>query len=143
MIRAGLLSVFLLMLPFLAGAIDADAPIADEEQRLLYEDLIAEVRCLVCQNQTIGDSTAPLAADLRREIRSLVESGQSEGQIKDFLTDRYGEFVLYRPRYTGATAVLWIAPGALVLMGGVALWRVVRKRATLPVTSEEEDAMDA
>ena len=143
MIRAGLLSVFLLMLPLLAGAIDADAPIADEEQRLLYEDLIAEVRCLVCQNQTIGDSTAPLAADLRREIRSLVESGQSEGQIKDFLTDRYGEFVLYRPRYTGATAVLWIAPGALVLMGGVALWRVVRKRATLPVTSEEEDAMDA
>ncbi len=143
MIRFCLLSLLLLMLPLQAGAIDADAPIADEEQRLLYEDLIAEVRCLVCQNQTIGDSTAPLAADLRREIRGMVESGQSEGQIKDFLTERYGEFVLYRPRYTGSTAVLWIAPGALVLLGGVALWRVVRKRASLPVTSEEEDAMDA
>ncbi|MGI9329337.1 MAG: cytochrome c-type biogenesis protein [Gammaproteobacteria bacterium] len=141
--RSGLLGLFLLFLPFWVGAIDPDAPIADEEQRLLYEDLITEVRCLVCQNQAIGDSTAPLAADLRREIRGMVEAGQSEGQIKNFLTDRYGEFVLYRPRYTGATAVLWIAPGALVLLGGVALWRVVRKRATLPVTSEEEDAMDA
>ena len=138
------LPVFLLLLFCGQGyAIDADAPIEDSDQRALYEDLIAEVRCLVCQNQTIGDSTAPLAADLRREIRGMVEAGQSESAIKEFLTQRYGDFVLYRPRFSGSTAVLWLAPGALVLLGAFGLWRVLRRRTQLPVTSEAEDALDA
>ena len=138
------LPVLLLLLPWLSAlAIDADAPIADPAQREIYEELIAEVRCLVCQNQTIGDSTAPLAADLRREIRGMVEAGQTDAEIKAILTERYGDFVLYRPRFSGATAFLWIAPGLLVLLGGFALWRVVRRRASLPVTTEEEDLRDA
>lgn len=124
-------------------AIDAEAPIADPEQRELYDRLTNEVRCLVCQNQTIADSNAALALDLRREIRDMVEAGQTESDIKVFLTDRYGEFVLYRPRWSAATAALWLAPVLLVLLGGLWLWRIVQKRADLPVTTEEQDARDA
>ena len=82
-----------------AGAIDTEAPIDDPAKEALYEDLIHEVRCLVCQNQSIGDSTAPLAADLRREIHRLVIEGRSEADIKSFLLERYGDFVLYRPQF--------------------------------------------
>ena len=126
-----------------ALAIDAEAPIADPEQRELYDRLTNEVRCLVCQNQTIADSNAALALDLRREIRGMVEAGQTEQDIKIFLTDRYGEFVLYRPRWSAATAALWLAPVLLVLFGALWLWRIVQRRAELPVTTGEQDAQDA
>lgn len=120
-------------------AIDADDPLADPAQQALYERLTREVRCLVCQNQPIADSNAPLAADLRREIRGLVEAGRSEAQVKQFLLDRYGDFVLYRPRFTGATAILWLAPVMLLLIGALGLWRIVQRRARLPVPEDEDD----
>jgi cytochrome c-type biogenesis protein CcmH len=126
-----------------ALAIDARTPIEDPAQRELYDRLTNEVRCLVCQNQTIADSNAALAVDLRREIRGMVEAGQSEAEIKRFLTDRYGDFVLYRPRWSATTAALWLAPGVLVVLGAVWLARIVRRRATLPITTEEQDAQDA
>jgi cytochrome c-type biogenesis protein CcmH len=115
-----------------AQAIDTEAPIDDPRSEALYQELIHEVRCLVCQNQTIGDSTAPLAADLRREIRRLVVEGKSEGEIKTFLLDRYGDFVLYRPRFIEKTALLWLAPALLLLVGAVTLGRVVQRRKALP-----------
>jgi len=121
-------------------AIDADDPLSDPARQATYERLTEEVRCLVCQNQTIGDSTAPLAADLRREIRQLLEEGKSEEEIKVFLLDRYGDFVLYRPRFKASTAMLWLAPVLLLLAGALALWRVIRRRATLPVPPDEDDA---
>ncbi len=126
-----------------ASAIESELPIADPEQRELYDRLTNETRCLVCQNQTIADSNAALAVDLRREIRGMVEAGQTEQEIKIFLTDRYGEFVLYRPRWSAATAVLWLAPVVLVLLGAAWLWRIVQRRAAMPVSTEEEDALDA
>lgn len=126
-----------------AFAIEAELPIADPEQRELYDRLTNETRCLVCQNQTIADSNAALAVDLRREIRGMVEAGRTEAEIKTFLTDRYGEFVLYRPRWSAATAALWLAPAVLVLLGAVWLWRIVHRRAAMPVTTEEQDARDA
>lgn len=115
-----------------ARAIDPEGPIEDPEQAVLYEQLIHEVRCLVCQNQTVGDSTAPLAADLRREIRRLVTEGRTEEEIKSFLLDRYGDFVLYRPRFQATTAVLWLAPVLLLLVGGLTLARILRRRAVMP-----------
>jgi cytochrome c-type biogenesis protein CcmH len=115
-----------------AWAIDSEPPIEDPARHALYDELVHEVRCLVCQNQTIGDSTAPLAADLRREIRRMVLEGRSEDEIKDFLLDRYGDFVLYRPRIQRTTVLLWLAPVILVVIGGVTLVMVVRRRATLP-----------
>ena len=119
--------------------LDVAEPLTDPDQRALYEKLTIEVRCLVCQNQTIADSDAPLAADLRREIREKVSAGQSEAEIKKFLTDRYGDFVLYRPRFGGPSLLLWLAPGLLLLIGMAVLWNIIRRRADLPVTSEDDD----
>lgn len=119
------------------AAMDVDAPLADPAQQETYERLIHEVRCLVCMNQTIADSSAPLAADLRKEVRELVAAGQSEDQVKTFLLDRYGDFVLYRPRFTLETALLWLAPGLLLVLGGFALLRIVRRRVALPVPPED------
>ena len=119
--------------------LDVEEPLADPDQQALYEKLTIEVRCLVCQNQTIADSDAPLAADLRREIREKVSAGQSEAEIKKFLTDRYGDFVLYRPRFGGPSLLLWLAPGLLLLIGMTVLWNIIRRRADLPVTSEDDD----
>ena len=123
-------------------ALDSREPLADPKQQALYERLTDEVRCLVCQNQTIGDSSAPLAADLRREVWEMVAAGQSEQEIKTFLTERYGDFVLYKPRYGGPAALLWLAPGLLLLLGAVVVWRIVRRRASLPVNLDDEDTPD-
>ena len=133
-----LIGLLLGMLP--AGAIDTDPKLADPVQQATYERLTSEVRCLVCQNQTIGDSSAPLAADLRREIRQMVQSGRSEEEIKVFLLERYGDFVLYKPRFKASTAVLWLAPVLLLLAGGLGLGRILRRRATLPVPADDEVA---
>ena len=110
-------------------AVDAEDTITDPAQRVRYEAITRELRCLVCQNQTIADSDADLAKDLRREVRGMLESGQTDDQIRTFMTDRYGDFVLYRPRTSGRTLALWAAP-VVLLLGGLALAvRVVRRRA--------------
>jgi len=122
-----------------ALAIDSEQAFDDPELQARYEKLVAEVRCVTCQNQNIKDSNAFIASDLRREIRRMIGEGKSNEEIKDFLVTRYGDFVLYRPRFEGKTLALWIAPFLLVLFGGFALVRVVRHRMTLPI----EDGPDA
>jgi len=126
-----------MLLTTVIGAIETDTDFATPEQTALYERLGEEVRCLVCQNQTIGDSNAPLAADLRREIREQITAGRSEAEIKIFLTDRYGEFVLYKPRFGGAAILLWLAPGIMLLIGLGLLVRSIRRRAILPVPDDK------
>ncbi|GIK34083.1 MAG: hypothetical protein AMXMBFR45_19850 [Gammaproteobacteria bacterium] len=120
-------------------AIDQEPPLPDPERQALYERLTHEVRCLVCQNQTVADSTAPLAADLRREIYAMVAEGRSEEDIKTFLLDRYGDFVLYKPRFLFSTALLWLAPGLLLLAGAAAIGVVVRRRAALPADQDADE----
>jgi len=117
-------------------AIDSEQAFDDPVLQARYEKLVAEVRCVTCQNQNIKDSNAFIASDLRREIRRMIGEGKSNDEIKDFLVTRYGDFVLYRPRFEGKTLVLWIAPFLLVLFGGVALVRVVRHRMALPMDDE-------
>ncbi|MFZ1625719.1 MAG: cytochrome c-type biogenesis protein [Gammaproteobacteria bacterium] len=136
-------AVLLLLATFSASAIEHDETLADPAQQLIFDHLTNEVRCLVCQNQTIADSTAPLAIDLRREIRQMLEAGRSEEEIKTFLLDRYGDFVLYRPRWQANTALLWLAPGLLLLIGSLGLWRIIRRRAALPVPTEDGDPPSA
>ncbi|MCG8369074.1 MAG: cytochrome c-type biogenesis protein CcmH [Proteobacteria bacterium] len=119
-----------------AWAIDQDRRFDDPELQARYETLISEVRCVQCQNQSIKDSNVTLAADLRREIARLIDEGRTDEEIVEFLVTRYGEFALYRPRATGKTLVLWIAPFLLVLFGGIALARVVRHRTSLPIDDE-------
>jgi cytochrome c-type biogenesis protein CcmH len=104
--------------------------------------LASELRCLVCQNQTIADSNADLALDLRREIREQIKAGKSDAQILDFMTTRYGDFVLYRPPLKMTTVLLWFGPLLLVIVGVIVLVRVMRARrrradADRPLTDEE------
>ena len=117
-------------------AIDSEQAFDDPVLQARYEKLVAEVRCVTCQNQNIKDSNAPIASDLRREIRRMMGEGRSNEEITDFLVTRYGDFVLYRPRFEGKTLALWIAPFLLLLFGGVAFVRVVRHRMTLPIDDE-------
>jgi cytochrome c-type biogenesis protein CcmH len=122
-------------------AVDTEEPLPTPEMQSRYDKLTQEVRCLVCQNEAIADSGAPLAADLRREVRRMVMAGQSETQVKDFLLARYGDFVLYRPRFQATTAVLWLAPTLLVLGVGLTVWRVVRRRSLLPIDTDADEPM--
>lgn len=114
-------------------AIDTNKAFDDPELQARYDKLISEVRCLKCQNQSIRDSNVFLASDLRREIRRLIGEGKTDAEIQDFLVTRYGEFALYRPRTSGKTLILWIAPFLLVLFGGFAMFRIVRHRMSLPI----------
>ena len=95
---------------------------AAEEQR--FHDLTVELRCVMCQNQSLADSDAPIAHDLRQEVFDLMREGRSDDEIKTFLVERYGEFVLYRPRFGGGTLLLWLGP-VMVLLGGIAVVAVV------------------
>ncbi len=125
-----------LLLTASANAIDAVAPFDDPEMQARYEKIISEVRCLKCQNQTIKDSNAFLASDLRREIRHMLEEGKTDDEIYEFLVARYGDFALYRPRASGKTLILWIAPMMFLVFGALALWRVVQRRMALPIDDE-------
>jgi len=128
-----------------AGAAHAaDAPLASEdpalEARLI--EITAELRCLVCQNQTIADSHAPLAVDLRRQVREMLKRGEGRDQIIVYMTARYGDFVLYRPPVRPDTWLLWFGPGALLLAGLAVLVFTLRARARLPDDQFEPDDED-
>ena len=133
-----LVFLFAAILMSSAAAIDTDKRFDDPDLQARYEKLISEVRCLQCQNQSIKDSNVSLAADLRREIARMIEEGKSDDDIADFLVVRYGEFALYRPRTTGKTLVLWLAPFLLVLLGVFALARVVKHRMSMPIDDGSE-----
>ena len=134
-----ILAAAMLLVAGNALAIDAGRSFDDPELQARYEKIIAEVRCLKCQNQTIKDSNAFLASDLRREIRRLLEEGKTDNEVYDFLVARYGDFALYRPRTSGRTLILWIAPILFLLIGTFLLWRVVRRRMMLPIDDESMD----
>ncbi len=131
-----LLAVVIALLAGTAASIDTEPAFEDAALQARYEQIIEEVRCLKCQNQSIRDSNAFLAADLRREIRRLLEEGKSDAEIYDFLVTRYGEFALYRPRASGKTLVLWLAPAIFLLLGAAVLIRVLRRRMSLPIDDE-------
>jgi len=120
-------------------AIDTGEAFDDPELQARYEKIIDEVRCLKCQNNTIKDSSAFLASDLRREIRRMIGEGMSDAEIFDFLVARYGEFALYRPRASGRTLILWVAPFIFLLGGGLVVWRIMRDRMALPIDVDPVD----
>jgi len=94
------------------------------------------LRCLVCQNESIADSNAALAGDLRREVREMLVAGQSDVAIFDFMTARYGEFVRYNPPLESKTLLIWGAPFILLLVGGAVIYRVVKARSAMPLDDE-------
>lgn len=132
-----------------ASEVNEAALAADPVAEKRLQALSAELRCLVCQNQTIADSNAELAVDLRREIRGMIAAGKSDKEIIDFMVVRYGDFVLYRPPVKGITLLLWGGPIALMLVGLFALIRYLRRRTTrieaedLPLTAAEASRAEA
>lgn len=119
---------------------------ASAQHEARYKRLNAELRCLVCQNQNIAGSDAALAQDLRREVFRMLNEGLSDEQIVDYMVQRYGDFVLYRPPVKGTTLALWAGPFVLVVLGLVFLWRVMnRRRATTvaqaPLSADERERL--
>ncbi len=131
----------LFFLLFISRALAADD--AALEQRT--KNLAHELRCLVCQNQTIADSNAPLAQDLRGQIREQLAAGRSDDEVIDYMVARYGDFVLYRPPFKATTLALWIGPFALLALGAFIFWRRVARRRPqqAPPLSEAERAQAA
>ena len=123
--------LFILVLLLANTAFAGDAkPLTDDpviEARL--KAMSSELRCLVCQNTTLADSTAPLAEDLRKEIREQLRAGKSDQEVIDYLVARYGDFVRYRPPVNNETALLWFGPFILLIIGGFVLYRVLKKHA--------------
>ena len=107
------------------------------EQRDRYHRLAEELRCLVCQNQTLADSNAELAADLRHQVETMIQAGRSDDEIKAYMVQRYGDFVLYRPPMQRNTWLLWLGPFALLFVGALVWWRV--KRRGRPETAPPPD----
>ncbi len=137
--RAILAAAALALLAHAAGAIDTEAAFPDPALQARYEHLTNELRCLVCQNQTIADSNASLAGDLRREVKEMIGRGDSDAQIKAFLTARYGDFVLYDPPLSARTMLLWAAPGLLVLLTVGIVVRTVIRRSRQPFEDDETE----
>ena len=120
------------------AAIDEGPAFDDPVMQARYRELIEQVRCLTCQNQTIKDSNAILAEDLRREIREQMAAGKTDEEIFRFLTERYGDFALYTTPFNRRTWILWLAGPLLLLTGGFVFARTVRRRAALPIDEPGE-----
>lgn len=134
-LRGLLLGAVLALAPGLAPAqVQAAADLAppqftDAAEQARFHHLTSELRCVMCQNQSLADSNAQIARDMRREVLSLMREGHDDAQIKHFLVERYGEFVLYRPEVASNTWLLWFGPALVLLGGGLVVWRIVRRRA--------------
>ena len=105
-----------------------------------YRALTHELRCMQCQNQSIADSPVDLAADLRREVRELLLAGKSDEDVRNYMVARYGDFILFRPRFSARTAWLWLAPGVLLIIGALVAVRIVRQRTRL--VSDDNDPVE-
>ncbi|MBV8925902.1 MAG: cytochrome c-type biogenesis protein CcmH [Bradyrhizobium sp.] len=133
-----------------AHAVLPDEVMADPAKELRARNLSRELRCMVCQNQSIDDSEAPLARDLRLLVRERIAAGDRDEEVIDFLVARYGEFVLLKPRFERQTLLLWLVPPLLLIGGGFAVWRRTRRLGTdeseagnRPLTADEEARLSA
>lgn len=137
--KAFLLTLALMLCVHPALAIDTEAAFADPVQQARYDKVIRELRCVQCRSQSIADSNVGLAADLRREVRELMAAGKSDKEIFQYMTDRYGEYILYNPPVKPATWLLWAAPVLLVVIGGAAAVVVIISKSRLPDDAMDED----
>jgi cytochrome c-type biogenesis protein CcmH len=138
-----LVSLLLVAAALGAMAKEAAPAAADPVLEARMQAIAIELRCLVCQNQTIADSHADLAVDLRNQVREMLRQGKTDREIIDYMTARYGDFVLYRPPVKGTTMLLWFGP-AVLLVGGVGiLWLVLRRRSRRAAEDFEPDEPDA
>lgn len=136
--------VFAVLLPIAAAAVEPDEMLSDPALEARAREISAELRCMVCQNQSIDDSNADLARDLRLLVRSRLEAGDSDDEVIDYVVSRYGEFVLLKPRFSPHTWLLWGAPALLILLGTIGLWRLAaaRRGADRPLSRQEEERLE-
>jgi cytochrome c-type biogenesis protein CcmH len=116
-----------------AAGLDAHGQLQNPELQVRFERIAKELRCLQCQNESIADSNADLARDLRRQVREMLIAGKSDDAIFSFMTDRYGEFVRFAPPLSPKTALIWGAPFFMLLLGAAVIYRVVRQRSRMPL----------
>ena len=128
---AAFLALAALLVAFAGVAAAAAAPLqfADASEEARFRALVAELRCVMCQNQSLADSNAPIAQDLRAEVLRLMREGKSDPQIKQYLVERYTEFVLYKPPVKPSTWLLWFGPALVVLVGAGAIVAIVRRKS--------------
>jgi cytochrome c-type biogenesis protein CcmH len=126
--RLFLIAALLLVHALPALAVNPDEVLADQAQEHRAREISAQLRCMVCQNQSIDDSNADLARDLRLLVRERIRDGDSDGQVIDYVVSRYGEFVLLKPRLSGKTIILWAMPVLLLVIGGISLLLLLRRR---------------
>jgi cytochrome c-type biogenesis protein CcmH len=119
-----------------ADGVDANGQLENRVLQARFERIAGELRCLVCQNESIADSNVELAADLRRQVREMLVTGKSDDAIFKFMTDRYGEFVRFSPPLEPKTLLIWGAPFIMLLLGGVIIYRVARQRSRMPLDDE-------
>ena len=119
-----------------AADVDSHGQLVDPALQARFESIAKQLRCLVCQNESIADSNAQLAGDLRREVREQLLAGRTDAQIFDFMTARYGEFVRFNTPLEGKTLAIWGAPFLLLILGAVVIFRVTRARSRLPLDDE-------
>ncbi len=124
------------LLPESARALDRYGQLEDPALQARFDRIAHDLRCLVCQNESIADSNAELAADLRRQVREMLVAGKSDDAIFAFMTDRYGEFVRFNPPLEPKTLLIWGAPFIMLVMGGIIIYRVTRQRSQLPLDDE-------
>jgi cytochrome c-type biogenesis protein CcmH len=120
----------------IAAPVDSNGQLLDRSLQERFERITHELRCLVCQNESIADSNVELAGDLRRQVREMLVAGKSDDAIFSFMTDRYGDFVRFRPPLAARTAAIWGAPFVMLLLGGVIIFRVMRHRSRMPLDDE-------
>ena len=125
-----------LLLAGAAGALDTTV-LPDPALQARYVTLTHELRCMQCQNESIADSPVDLAADLRAQVREQLLAGKSDQEIRNWMAARYGDFILFRPRYSWRNAWLWGAPALLLLLGALVCWRIVRARTRLLADDHE------
>ncbi len=145
--RRFLLLVTFIVLNAAAYAVEPDEILKDPALEARARSISAELRCLVCQNQSIDDSHAPLARDLRLLVRDRLKAGESDTQIRQYLVERYGEFILLKPRVAADTIILWGAPFLALLLSGFFVWRAAQRRGALlrsdaPLTDDEKAHLD-
>lgn len=137
--RALLIAVVALLFAHVALGIDPTT-IPDPTLQKRYQNLTHELRCMQCLNQSIADSPVELAGELRQEVREMVVAGKSDAEIRDYMVDRYGEFILFRPRFSARNMWLWLGPGAMLLIGAYVAVRIVRQRSTL--VAQDDQALE-
>ena len=140
-LRIGALALVLLGAAGAAGfaadqSVDANGQLSDHGLQARFESITKDLRCLVCQNESIADSNVELARDLRRQVREMLVDGKTDDAIFNFMTDRYGEFVRFNPPLEPKTLFIWGAPFVMLALGGVIIYRIVRHRSRMPVDDE-------